>query len=219
MPGIQVSERLIHFVFFLPVFLISLAVHEFAHAFLAHSFGDDTAKNTGRLTMNPFKHLDLVGSIIMPLASFASGSFLIGWAKPVPVNRNNFKNKLRDDAIVSLAGPLANLIFAVILFIIFFSFSGIYQNTSENMNRILYVLNMGGYFNIFLFVFNLLPIPPLDGSHILYDIFPNKIISGYLNTGMYGLLILLFFIFSPLWGYFIKFVNFIYTIVIAIIGK
>jgi Zn-dependent protease len=219
LPAIQVSEKLIHFIYFLPVFLVSLAIHEFAHAFSAYRFGDSTAKNIGRMTMNPFKHLDLIGSIIMPLVSFATGSFLIGWAKPVPVNRNNFKNKLRDEAIVSLAGPTANLLFAVVLFIIFFSFAGISQNSSENMQRILYVLNMGGYFNIFLFAFNLLPIPPLDGSHILYDIFPNRIMSKYLNAGMYGLFILLIFIYSPLWGYFVKFVNFIYEILISIIGK
>ena len=219
MPDIQVSERLIHFIYFLPIFLVSLAIHEFAHAFSAYRFGDSTAKNIGRMTMNPFKHLDLIGSIIMPLVSFTTGSFLIGWAKPVPVNNNNFKNKRRDDAIVSFAGSLANLLFAVVLFIIFFSFAGISQNSSENMQRILYVLNMGGYFNIFLFAFNLLPIPPLDGSHILYDIFPNRIIARYLNTGMYGLLILLIFIYSPLWGYFVKLVNFIYDILISIIGK
>ena len=219
MPAIQVSERLIHFVYFLPLFLISLAVHEFSHAFFASSFGDNTAKNIGRLTLNPFKHLDLVGSIILPLVSFATGSFLIGWAKPVPINRNNFKNKLRDEAIVSFAGPMANLIFAVILFIILFSFAGLHQGSSDNMQRILYVLNMGGYFNIFLFAFNLLPIPPLDGSHILYDIFPNKFMAKYLNAGTYGLLILLVFIFSPLWGYFVKIINFIYGILISIIGK
>ena len=114
MPDIQVSERLIHFIYFLPIFLVSLAIHEFAHAFSAYRFGDSTAKNVGRMTMNPFKHLDLIGSIIMPLVSFATGSFLIGWAKPVPVNNNNFKNKRRDDAIVSFAGSLANLLFAVV---------------------------------------------------------------------------------------------------------
>ncbi|MCX6151509.1 MAG: site-2 protease family protein [Ignavibacteriales bacterium] len=219
MPDIQINEKLITFVLFLPLFLISLAVHEFAHAFSAFKFGDDTAKNSGRLTLNPFKHLDLVGSIIMPLISFASGGFIIGWAKPVPVNPNNFSNKRRDDAIVSFAGPLSNLILAVLFFIAYFFIAKSSDNPTENFQRILTALHLGGYFNIFLFAFNLLPIPPLDGSHILYDIFPNRIIAGYLNAGMYGFLILLVFIYSPLWGYFVKFVNFIYEILISIIGK
>ena len=106
MPDIQLSNRLISFLIFLPVFFLSIAVHEFSHALMANKFGDDTAKKLGRLTLNPIKHIDLIGSVIMPLASFASGFALIGWAKPIPVNRNNFRNSLKDDLVVSFAGPL-----------------------------------------------------------------------------------------------------------------
>jgi Zn-dependent protease len=219
MPDIKVNERLIIFILFLPLFLISLAVHEFAHAFSAYRFGDDTAKNNGRMTLNPFKHLDLVGSIIMPLVSFASGGFLIGWAKPVPVNRDNFNNKLRDDAIVSFVGPFANLLLATILFVIYFFISKSSADLNGTRQMIFYAVHLGVYFNIFLFAFNLLPIPPLDGSHILYDIFPSKILANYLNAGVYGFLLLLLFIYSPLWGYFIKFVNFVYSILAYLIGK
>jgi Zn-dependent protease len=219
LPEIKINERLIIFILFMPIFLISLGVHEFAHAFSANKFGDSTAKDMGRMTLNPFKHLDLIGSIIMPLISFASGGFLIGWAKPVPVNRNNFKNKLRDDAVVSLAGPLANLIFAIVLFLIYFSITKPIENNPENLQRYYEVLHLGGYFNIFLFAFNLLPIPPLDGSHILYDIFPTKVMSLYMSLSVYGFLILLFFIYSPLWGYFIKFVNFVYNNLISVLGN
>lgn len=219
MPDIKVNERLIIFVLFLPIFLISLAVHEFAHAFAAYRFGDNTAKNNGRMTLNPIKHLDLVGSIIMPLVSFASGGFLIGWAKPVPVNRDNFNNKLRDDAIVSFAGPFANLFLAVVLFVIYYFMSKSSADPDKTYQTILYAVHLSVYFNIFLFAFNLLPIPPLDGSHILYDIFPSKILASYLNAGMYGFLLLLLFIYSPLWGYFIKFVNFVYNILAFLIGK
>jgi len=197
---------------FLPVFLISLAIHEFSHAYAAFRFGDMTAKNAGRLTLNPFKHLDLIGSVLMPLVSFASGGFLIGWAKPVPVNPNNFENKRMNDAVVSFAGPFSNLFMAFVLSI---SASVIndHFSTIQYSGRILQLLSMGTYFNIFLFAFNLLPIPPLDGSHILYDIFPNKLIARYLSLSAYGFIILILFIYSPLWSYFIKIVNFIYNVI------
>ena len=95
MPDLQVSEGLINFLMFLPIFLLSISVHEYSHAFFANKYGDDTAKKLGRLTLNPFKHIDLVGSVIMPLAAFASGFALIGCAKPVPVVRKNFSDPLQ----------------------------------------------------------------------------------------------------------------------------
>ena len=119
MPDLQISERLINFLMFLPIFLLSISVHEYSHAFIANKRGDDTAKNLGRLTLNPFKHIDLIGSIIMPLAAFASGFALIGWAKPVPVDRRNFRHPLKDDALVSFAGPLSNFILSVLLLVLF----------------------------------------------------------------------------------------------------
>lgn len=91
MPEFQISEKLILLFYFLPIFLISLSIHEFAHAYFAHKLGDDTAYNQGRLTLNPIKHIDLFGSIIMPILAFTSGFMLIGWAKPVPVDRRKFK--------------------------------------------------------------------------------------------------------------------------------
>ncbi len=209
MNNIHVSEKLISFLTFLPAFFISLGIHEFAHALSASKLGDDTAKNLGRLTLNPFKHADLVGTYIMPLASFASGFALIGWAKPVPVNRANFKNHLRDDAVVSFAGPLSNLILSLVFFILFIIFAG------TNVQFKNYVVNFcwyGVFLNIFLFAFNLLPIPPLDGSHILFDLFPNKFTAKILNLGIYGSIILLVFIYSPLWQYFMNFINLILSL-------
>lgn len=206
MPEIQISEKLILLFYFLPIFLISLSVHEFAHAILAYKFGDNTAKKEGRLTLNPIKHLDLVGSIIMPILAFTSGFMLIGWAKPVPVNRGNFKNVRRDDAIVSLAGPFSNLVLAAFSYLIYSLIvsSGIdLNNTFTNIFRLTIL------FNIFLFCFNLLPIPPLDGSHVLYDIFPNKLTAKFLRLGIYGTLLLFAFIYSPLWGIFVNLVNWI----------
>ncbi len=202
----QVSDKLISFLTFLPMFFISITIHEFAHALLASKLGDNTAKNLGRLTLNPFKHADLVGTLIMPIASFASGIALIGWAKPVPIDRRNFKNQLRDDAVVSFAGPLSNLLLAFIFFI------GFVITVNMHITNQQYIVNIfwyGVFFNIFLFAFNLLPIPPLDGSHILYDVLPNKFTAKILNLGFYGTFILLIFIYSPLWGFFIKIINFI----------
>ncbi len=150
----QVSDRLISFLTFLPMFFISITIHEFAHAFLAARLGDNTAKNMGRLTLNPFKHADLVGTLIMPIASFASGIALIGWAKPVPIDRRNFKNQLRDDAIVSFAGPLSNLLLSFIFFIGFVITLNLHFASQQ------YVVNIfwyGVFFNIFLFAFNLFP--------------------------------------------------------------
>lgn len=206
MPDIQISEKLILLFYFLPIFLISLTIHEYAHAFFAYKFGDNTAFKLGRLTLNPIKHIDLVGSIIMPILAFTSGFMLIGWAKPVPVNRRNFKNGLRDDAIVSAAGPISNLIIAVIVYLLY---SLIVFGGSE-INYILYnIIRLTIIFNVFLFCFNLLPIPPLDGSHIIYDLFPNNYTAKLQNLGVYGTILLFVFIYSPLWPMFMNLVNWV----------
>lgn len=206
MPDIQISERLISFLTFLPMFVLSITFHEYAHVFVAFKKGDPTAKNMGRLTFNPIKHADLIGTLIMPIASFATGVALIGWAKPVPVDRRNFKNVYSDDAYVSFAGPFANLILALIFYIIFFVFINYHLTQNQLLVNFFWY---GVFFNIFLFAFNLLPIPPLDGSHILFDLFPNKITLKILNLGLYGTLILLLFIYSPLWKIFMQLINFI----------
>ena len=215
MGAIEVSDKLISFLIFLPLFFVSIAVHEFAHAFTAAKYGDDTAKKLGRMTLNPLKHLDLIGSLVMPLISFASGFLIIGWAKPVPVNRKKFKDPLKHDAIVTAAGPVSNFIMAVFFFIILLVLqkSG-YANSGITAN----IFWMAVYFNIFLFAFNLLPIPPLDGSHILFDLFPNKYTAKLLSLSSYGMIIMLVFIFSPLWGYFIKFIDLIARMFVTISG-
>ena len=206
MADIHVSERLLNFIAFLLLFYLSIAVHEFSHALLANKYGDDTAKKLGRLTLNPLKHIDLIGSVLMPIAAFASGFALIGWAKPVPIDRRNFKEPLKADAIVSFAGPFSNFLFAVLFFILFVITDRWFGSPHAFVVNLMWY---GVFLNIFLSVFNLLPIPPLDGSHILFDIFPNKFTAKYLSLGFYGSFILLVFIYSPLWGYFIRIINFI----------
>ena len=197
------------------MFMLSITIHEFAHAFAAYKLGDSTAKNSGRLTLNPFKHADLIGTLIMPIASFASGFALIGWAKPVPVDRRNFNNAYRDDGIVSFAGPLSNLILAAIFFIFFLLIISFHLTENQLLINIFWY---GVFFNIFLCAFNLLPIPPLDGSHILFDLFPNKFTAKLLNLGLYGSILLLLFIYSPLWSVFMKFINFILKSLLAMAG-
>lgn len=195
---IEVNEKLIKLILFLPVFLVSLAIHEYSHAWFANKYGDTTAKDQGRLTLNPIKHLDLVGSVIVPLLTFISGAFIIGWAKPVPVNMRKFKNPYKEDAIVSVAGPLSNLLLSMLFLVLYIAL----RETSLTDNLVKETIWMAIIFNVFLCLFNLLPIPPLDGSHILFDLFPNKYTAKYLNLGLYGSILLILFIYSPLWSVF-----------------
>ena len=208
MPNLQINERLILFLEFIPVFLISLALHEFSHAYVAYKKGDSTAKALGRMTLNPIKHLDLIGSIIIPFVSFFAGSMFIGWAKPVPVNRSNFSRPNRDDIAVSVAGPVSNLLFSLFLLVIMIASVKIFP-----VNKgVIELLWMGVSFNVFLFLFNLLPIPPLDGSHVISNLFPNSAYARFMASPLIGTMILFLLIFSPLWRYFIALVEFILKI-------
>lgn len=218
MPDISVDPKLIRFLLFLPLFFLSLAIHEFSHAYFAYKYGDNTAKKQGRLTLNPLKHIDLVGSIIMPLVGFASGFAIIGWAKPVPVDPRNFKEPFKQDAIVSFAGPFSNFLLSLLLIIIL----SVYINTSSGggseYETITTIIWYGIYLNMFLFFFNLLPIPPLDGSHILFDLFPNKVTLKIRNFGFYGTFILLLFLYSPLWDYFAMIIRATLSFFLSLVG-
>ncbi len=205
MPNLQISERLILFLEFIPVFLISLALHEFSHAYVAYKKGDATAKALGRMTLNPIKHLDLIGSIIIPFVSFFAGSMFIGWAKPVPVNKGNFGRPDRDDIAVSVAGPVSNLLFSIFLLAVMIAAIKIFPVS----RGVLELLWLGVSFNVFLFLFNLLPIPPLDGSHVISNLFPNSAYTRFVASPLIGTMILFLLIFSPLWRYFIALVEFI----------
>ncbi len=205
---VSVNPRLWKWLLFIPFLFLSFAIHEFAHAFFADLFGDDTPRREGQLTLNPLKHIDLLGSVVIPILGMMSGGFILGWAKPVNVNRSNFRNPRVHDIIVSTVGSLSNLFTAIILSLIL--------NISKiELNSILLgVVNLTIYFNVFLFFFNLLPIPPLDGTHILFNLFPNQITYKYLHLGYIGLLILFLFIYSPLWNYFIAVVDYFAAVLI-----
>ena len=159
-----------------PAAVIGLTVHEFSHAYAAYKLGDNTAKMDGRLTLNPLKHIDWLGFFLIVIAGF-------GWAKPVSFNPDNLKNKHRDEILISISGPISNFILAVLFLIIA---RGLYSLDYFNNASGLEIINLimsWGVINFGLFVFNLIPIPPLDGSHIyltyLKDINPKLMMNMY----------------------------------------
>ena len=177
-----------------------MIVHEIAHGYMALRLGDRTAKDMGRLTLNPIPHIDPIGSIVVPLFSLlATGRVFIAWAKPVPVNPLNFSNFKRDDILVSVVGPLSNILMALICAILFSIFQNlsplIYSTNFEVLTDIwnfFAKMFLGGvYLNIVLAVFNMLPIPPLDGSHIVASILPDQISNQYRNIGFFGIFIII----------------------------
>ena len=216
MPNIEISAELIQTICLLPLFILSITVHEYAHGRVAFYFGDDTAKVNGRLTLNPLKHIDLFGTILMPLISLTTGIPLIGWAKPVPVNPGKFRNPIKNDLVVSAAGPLSNLAIAVFLSLLVSSLINNLHFSSTSIIREVFKNSI--FLNIFLCMFNLLPIPPLDGSHILFDLFPNKITARYMSLGMYGSIILIVILNTPLFSFFIRAVKFATILLLKISG-
>ncbi len=180
---------------FIIAFLITITIHEAAHAYVADKLGDPTARLMGRLTLNPISHIDLYGTIIIPLSLILLGSpFVFGWAKPVPIDPYNLKDPKKDSALISFAGPLVNIILATLLAIILRVFGGF---ISEFVAQLLYTLIR---FNVVLAVFNLIPVHPLDGGKVLVGILPHKEGSQLdLFLNKYGFVILLMMIF-PLFG-------------------
>ena len=198
----------------LPV-LFAITLHEVAHGWVANKLGDGTAKMLGRLTANPIKHIDPVGTIAMPLIMLVlQTGFLFGWAKPVPVNTRNFKNPRRDMAIVAIAGPLANLAMAIFWALVMkvaitvIGDSGVGQGLRQ-------MGEAGIIINLILFVFNLLPIPPLDGGRVLSNFVPATVSDMLDNIEPYGFFIvigLLYFgvlnaILSPVILFFMQTIN------------
>lgn len=174
-----------------PGFVIGFALHEFAHALAADKLGDPTPRQQGRLTIEPWPHIDIFGFITLLIAGF-------GWAKPVQIDPRNFKNPRRDDIIVSLAGPLTNLFLAVTFgFITFLLFQlNVFGSVSEQALRIIQGILVNAIFiNVILFIFNLLPIPPLDGSHVIASMLPREQAYKYMSLQLYGMLFILFLAF------------------------
>lgn len=175
---------------------IAIIIHEIAHGYIAWKLGDDTAKQAGRLSFNPMQHIDIFGTIILPIILlFSKSGFVFGWAKPIPVNYSKLQNKKRNIILVASAGIIANFILAVISAIML-KISVILPANPFNGIMAMFWLNMI-FFNIFLALFNLLPIPPLDGSKMLLSWSNNKWIKKYLNSdrgGLIAIILLLFII-------------------------
>lgn len=188
------------------IIVLSASFHEFAHAFAAFKLGDSTAKDEGRLTLNPFKHIDPIGTVVIPLFLLFFGGIFIGWAKPVPYNPYNLCDKKYGSLKVGFAGPAANFLIALILGIFLrLVFAGIFGATAFS-GVFLSAVALIIYINIFLGIFNLIPIPPLDGSKALMDLFP-KTAYAMATLGVFGIflaLLISFYFLSPLAGFVFK---------------
>jgi Zn-dependent protease len=175
------------------VLLISIVFHEVAHAWVARREGDDTAERLGRITLNPIPHLDPIGSILVPVVlATLPGGFIFGWAKPVPVNPANFREPVGGDIRVSLAGIVVNLILAFCFALLLVPLVGLASPGSAEMWGLLYMAAYYGVMiNLILAFFNLIPIPPLDGSHVMRHLLPESLRGPYASVGRFGILILL----------------------------
>ena len=186
--------------YILPILLLSVILHEVAHGWMALRLGDPTARDAGRLTFNPLPHIDPVGSIIVPaLIMFSGASFFLAWAKPVPVDPSNFRHPRRDDILVSAIGPVSNIVLAFVCAVIFGGTLNLLSPDADNTvtaasffsGVFLNMLYVGIPMNIGLAVFNMIPIPPLDGSHVLASLLPQKFADAYRRVGMAGIFVLI----------------------------
>jgi len=187
----------INFIFAIAVLIMSVVIHEVSHGYTAYALGDSTAKDAGRMSLNPFRHLDLFGSFIIPAITYLLGGFIFGWAKPVPYNPYNLRNQKWGPALVGAAGPLSNFLVAVV-FGLFIRYGSTFAFLPASFFQIATLLV---FINLILGIFNLVPIPPLDGSKILFSVFPYdwRNIETFLEQfGFIILLIFLFFFFQLL---------------------
>ncbi len=185
------SERLRLFLLFFPVFLFSLSFHESAHAWMAHKKGDETARLLGRLTLNPVPHIDLFGTILLPIFLFFSSVSLPigGWGKPVPIDYRHLKDGRKDAFWVALAGPASNLILASVFSLLLRAM--IYFRFDVGFLNPLYsIFEIGVYLNLGLAFFNLIPLHPLDGGKVMEGLLPLRFVDAFNQVAQYGMLII-----------------------------
>ncbi|MFA6095056.1 MAG: site-2 protease family protein [Candidatus Paceibacterota bacterium] len=198
-------------VFSIAVFIISVMMHEVSHGYTANALGDPTAKFAGRLTLNPLKHIDMFGSVILPLVLVLSGApFVFGWAKPVPYNPYNLRNKKWGSLLVAIAGPLSNLAIAVSFGLLLRAgmfFGYVNQSIVEVVTIIVFV-------NVLLAIFNLIPIPPLDGSKILMAFLPFDWKLRIERYEQYFFIIFILFVVS-LWQFMFPIVTYVATLILG----
>jgi Zn-dependent protease len=183
----------------LPI-IFAITVHEAAHGWMARRLGDKTSEMLGRVTLNPLKHIDPIGTILVPLVVFKFTGFMFGWAKPVPVNWNNLDNPKRDMGLVALAGPGANLLMALIWSIMVYVGALAIPYISQFGVPLLLMGVVGVLVNAVLMVLNLMPIPPLDGGRVVYSLLPAKQAQIYSSFESYGLIIVLILLASGVLG-------------------
>lgn len=179
--------------------VVAITFHEAAHGLIAYKLGDSTAKEMGRLTLNPIAHIDLMGTVIVPILLFigSNGAFIFGSAKPVPVNFGNLRNPRRDMALVALAGPVMNIILSIISVFLFAIVRSVYNSTQDEflaakvLVPISHMLSYSLSFNIFIAAFNLIPIPPLDGGRVLVSMLPYRYAYQVARLEPYGTFIIL----------------------------
>ncbi len=186
--------------------VFAIVFHEVAHGWVANRLGDHTARDMGRLTINPLPHIDIVGTVILPVLCIIAGSPIFGYAKPVPINPYNFRNPKKDMALSSIAGPAVNFIMAilatVLLRLVIAPLEGKVPEPywSWLATPLAYMLIYAIYINVILGVLNLIPIPPLDGSRIVYWLLPDKLAAAYYQVERFGIILLMILMFSGIFG-------------------
>lgn len=189
-------NQAIEVVFQIGVLIFSVVIHEVSHGYAALSLGDPTAKNEGRLTLNPFKHLDPFGSILLPaILVILRSPFLFAWAKPVPFNPFNLRSQQWGPALVGIAGPAANIALALLFAVLFRLGPSLFGPAGDLfVGNFLKIATMIIFINLFLAIFNLVPIPPLDGSKVLFAILPYNMRGLQVFLEQFGFFLLIFFI-------------------------
>lgn len=182
--------------------ILSLGIHEAAHAYVAHLCGDDTAKDMGRLTLNPIAHIDPFMTILLPAILYLSAGFMFGGAKPVPVNYHNLRHPLRDMSLVAIAGPLSNLVLAALFFLVLKVLR--YKVGMAEDALATQVMFMAVYFNLILAIFNMIPVPPLDGSRVMAFLLPSGLRERYMEFERFGMLIVFGLFFTGFFGVIIR---------------
>jgi Zn-dependent protease len=203
---------ILNFAYLIFILLISLSVHESFHAYIAEKRGDNTGRMLGRITLNPLRHIDPVGSILVPVFLFIFGLPIFGWAKPVPVNPRNFRNYRLDNALVAAAGPFSNFLLAVTgtlamaAYLVIVGSTRFYAELNESYSPPGLLLLFASL-NLLLMAFNAIPVFPLDGSHVFEALLPKgPLLQGYEKIKPFSFIILLFFIMTPILGVVLNFV-------------
>ncbi len=179
--------------------VLAVVIHEVAHGLVAYFLGDATAKDDNRLTLNPLAHVDWVGSVFLPATLlFMSAPFLIGWAKPVPIDYGNFKKPNRDMALVALAGPVSNILLAILFVLVGKHIGSVFEVAGPSYQWVMENVHNGVVFSLMLAIFNMIPILPLDGGKILLCLLPVEYARKYQRLEPFGGLMIMVLLFSPM---------------------